>query len=32
MTLTCRLRRGQIYRIEMDYDAAALLRQLGLAL
>jgi predicted ester cyclase len=32
MTLTCRLRQGQIYRIELDYDAAALLRQLGLAL
>jgi predicted ester cyclase len=32
ITLTCRLRQGQIYRIELDYDAAALLRQLGLAL
>jgi hypothetical protein len=32
LTLTCRLRQGQIYQIELDYDAAALLRQLGLAL
>ncbi len=32
ITLTCWLRQGQIYQIELDYDAAALLRQLGLAL
>ncbi len=32
MTLTCRLRQGQIYHITLNYDAAALLRQLGLAL
>ena len=32
MILICRLRQGQIYHITLNYDAAALLRQLGLAL
>jgi predicted ester cyclase len=32
LMLTCRLRQGQIYQIELNYDAATLLRQLGLAL
>jgi predicted ester cyclase len=32
MTLTCRLRQSQIHQIELNYNAAALLRQLGLAL
>jgi hypothetical protein len=32
LTLVCRLRQGQIYHLDLNYDAAALLRQLGLAL
>jgi predicted ester cyclase len=32
LTLICHLRQGQICRLDLNYDAAALLRQLGLAL